>query len=102
MLRPTIMRHSCAARTDQGRVKLISGREKRYGGVRGTDLTFPSVWHERPPRDRLHRAASNLRRCDSSALDPARPEITALAPVTQHELIFRRWGLGDRHSRGLA
>ena len=26
----------------------------------------------------------------------------ALAHVTQHDLIFRRWGLGERHSTGLA
>ena len=26
----------------------------------------------------------------------------ALAQVTQHDLIFRRWGLGERHSTGLA
>jgi SpoVK/Ycf46/Vps4 family AAA+-type ATPase len=26
---------------------------------------------------------------------------TALAQVTQHELIFRNWGLGERHSTGL-
>jgi SpoVK/Ycf46/Vps4 family AAA+-type ATPase len=27
---------------------------------------------------------------------------TALAQVTQHELIFNRWGLGERHPTGLA
>jgi SpoVK/Ycf46/Vps4 family AAA+-type ATPase len=27
---------------------------------------------------------------------------TALAQVTQHDLIFRRWGLGERHTSGLA
>jgi SpoVK/Ycf46/Vps4 family AAA+-type ATPase len=27
---------------------------------------------------------------------------TALAQVTQHDLIFNRWGLGDRHPTGLA
>jgi SpoVK/Ycf46/Vps4 family AAA+-type ATPase len=27
---------------------------------------------------------------------------TALAQVTQHDLIFRRWGLGERHATGLA
>jgi SpoVK/Ycf46/Vps4 family AAA+-type ATPase len=27
---------------------------------------------------------------------------TALAQVTQHDLIFNRWGLGDRHPAGLA
>src|SRR2546423_717403 len=27
---------------------------------------------------------------------------TALAQVTQHDLIFNRWGLGERHSAGLA
>lgn len=27
---------------------------------------------------------------------------TALAQVTQHDLIFKRWGLGERHSSGLA
>ena len=27
---------------------------------------------------------------------------TALAQVTQHELIFKRWGLGERHTSGLA
>src|SRR3569623_3131492 len=27
---------------------------------------------------------------------------TALAQVTKHDLIFKRWGLGERHSSGLA
>src|SRR4026209_1887601 len=27
---------------------------------------------------------------------------TALAQVTQHDLIFNRWGLGERHPAGLA
>jgi SpoVK/Ycf46/Vps4 family AAA+-type ATPase len=41
---------------------------------------------------------------DDVILPPAtrRALDTALAQVTQHDLIFRRWGLGERHSTGLA
>ena len=40
---------------------------------------------------------------DDVILPPAtrRALETALAQVTQHELIFRSWGLGERHSTGL-
>ena len=33
---------------------------------------------------------------------PRRALYTALAQVTQHDLIFNRWGLGERHPTGLA
>ena len=41
---------------------------------------------------------------DDVILPPAtrRAVENALAQVTQHDLIFRRWGLGERHSTGLA
>ena len=41
---------------------------------------------------------------DDVILPPAtrRALDNALAHVTQHDLIFRRWGLGERHSTGLA
>jgi SpoVK/Ycf46/Vps4 family AAA+-type ATPase len=41
---------------------------------------------------------------DDVILPPAtrRALETALTQVTQHELIFKRWGLGERHSTGLA
>jgi SpoVK/Ycf46/Vps4 family AAA+-type ATPase len=41
---------------------------------------------------------------DDVILPPAtrRALDTALAQVTQHDLIFKRWGLGERHSTGLA
>jgi SpoVK/Ycf46/Vps4 family AAA+-type ATPase len=41
---------------------------------------------------------------DDVILPPAtrRALDTALAQVTQHDLIFNRWGLGDRHPTGLA
>jgi SpoVK/Ycf46/Vps4 family AAA+-type ATPase len=41
---------------------------------------------------------------DDVVLPPAtrRALDNALAQVTQHDLIFRRWGLGERHSTGLA
>lgn len=41
---------------------------------------------------------------DDVILPPAtrRDLETALAQVTQHDLIFKRWGLGERHSTGLA
>jgi hypothetical protein len=53
--------------------QLISNREKRYGGAGDADPIFASVWHERPPRDRVHCAAPSVRRCNSAAYDPARP-----------------------------
>jgi hypothetical protein len=31
--------------------ELISDREKGYGVAGGADPIFPSLWHERPPRD---------------------------------------------------
>src|SRR5881628_787305 len=41
---------------------------------------------------------------DDVILPPAtrRALDTALAQVTQHDLIFNRWGLGERHPTGLA
>ena len=44
------------------------------------------------------------RTLDDVILPPAtrRALDTALAQVTQHDLIFKRWGLGERHPTGLA
>jgi SpoVK/Ycf46/Vps4 family AAA+-type ATPase len=50
------------------------------------------------------QAVAPRRTFDDVILPPAtrRALDTALAQVTQHDLIFKRWGLGERHSSGLA
>ena len=53
---------------------------------------------------RAVEAVAPRRTFDDVILPPAtrRALDTALAQVTQHDLIFKRWGLGERHSSGLA
>jgi SpoVK/Ycf46/Vps4 family AAA+-type ATPase len=53
---------------------------------------------------RAVESVESRRTFDDVILPPAtrRALDTALAQVTQHDLIFNRWGLGDRHPTGLA
>jgi SpoVK/Ycf46/Vps4 family AAA+-type ATPase len=53
---------------------------------------------------RAVESIESRRTFDDVILPPAtrRALDTALAQVTQHDLIFNRWGLGDRHPTGLA
>jgi SpoVK/Ycf46/Vps4 family AAA+-type ATPase len=53
---------------------------------------------------RAVESIATRRTFDDVILPPAtrRALDTALAQVTQHDLIFNRWGLGDRHPTGLA
>ncbi len=51
----------------------------------------------------LISACYNARNLDDVILPPAtrRALETALAQLTQHDLIFKTWGFGERHSTGL-
>jgi SpoVK/Ycf46/Vps4 family AAA+-type ATPase len=80
---------------------LISGREKRYG------KPVPPISFSRLFGISGRSAVDSIvprRTCDDVILPPStrRALDNALAQVTQHDLIFRRWGLGERHSTGLA
>ena len=65
------------------------------------DPLYTPVWHYCAPCSRVDRAAPNLRRCNSARGHQASPRYS-LAQVTQHDLIFKHWGLGERHPTGLA
>ena len=56
------------------------------------------------PRRRTTESIAPRRTFDDVILPPAtrRALDAALAQVTQHDLIFNRWGLGERHPTGLA
>src|SRR5690606_37371089 len=62
---------------------------------------LPPLRRQQPEDLRLHRSATDLRRRDPAAGDEARADL-ALAQVTTHDLVFRRWGLAERHPGGTA
>ncbi|HET6169870.1 MAG TPA: ATP-binding protein [Terracidiphilus sp.] len=64
-------------------------------------LPFPRLFG---PNNRAVESTVPRRTFDDVILPPTtrRALETALAQVTQHDLIFNRWGLGERHPTGLA
>jgi SpoVK/Ycf46/Vps4 family AAA+-type ATPase len=87
--------------SDRGAVLLLAARDTRYGGG------VASIPFTRLFGTSGRRAVESIvprRTFDDVILRPAtrRALDTALAHVTQHDLIFNRWGLGERHPTGLA
>ena len=84
-----------------GADQIDSGRGKRYGGL-VVPISFSRLFGTSG-----RRAIDSIvpRRTFDDVILPLstrRALDNALAQVTQHDLIFRRWGLGERHSTGLA
>jgi SpoVK/Ycf46/Vps4 family AAA+-type ATPase len=80
---------------------LLAALDKRYRG------SVPPIPFSRLFGTSARRAVESIvprRTFDDVILPPAtrRALDTALAQVTQHDLIFDRWGLGERHPTGLA
>src|SRR5438552_2818913 len=94
------MRLAAEPPSDRGAILLLAARDRRYG----------EAWRRSHSRVCSARAAAAVesivprRTFDDVILPPAtrRALDTALAQVTQHDLIFNRWGLGERHPTGLA
>ena len=66
-------------------------------------LSLPRLFGERPARRTVESIVP--RRTFADVILPAGTRRTldmALAQVTSHDLIFNRWGLGDRHPTGMA
>ena len=87
--------------SDRGAVLLLAARDRRYGGG-VAPIPFTRLFGTSG-----RRAVESIvprRTFDDVILPPAtrRALDTALAQVTQHDLIFTRWGLGERHPTGLA
>ena len=87
--------------SDRGGVLLLAARDRRYGGG-VAPIPFTRLFGTSG-----RRAVESIvprRTFDDVILPPAtrRALDTALAQVTQHDLIFNRWGLGERHPTGLA
>ena len=84
-----------------GAVLLLSARYKRYVGA-VAPIPFTRLFGMSGPR--AVESIVSRRTFDDVILPPAtrRALDTALAQVTQHDLIFNRWGLGERHPTGLA
>ena len=82
-------------------VLLLAAPDRRYGGG-VAPIPFTRLFGTSG-----RRAVESIvprRTFDDVILPPAtrRALDTALAQVTQHDLIFNRWGLGERHPTGLA
>src|SRR3974377_1346504 len=83
----------------RGAVAFSPGR--RYGGA-VAPIPFTRLFATSGRR--AVESIVSHRTFDDVILPPAtrRALDTALAQVTQHDLIFNRWGLGERHPTGLA
>src|SRR4029450_8575945 len=91
----------CKPRSDRGTVLLLAAPDKGDGGG-VAPIPFTRLFGTSG-----RRAVESIvprRTFDDVILPPAtrRALDTALAQVTQHDLIFNRWGLGERHPTGLA
>lgn len=88
-------------RSDGEEPLLISALKKRYGG---TVAPIPFSRFFGTSNRRAVESIVPRRTFDDVILPPAtrRALDAALAQVTQHDLIFNRWGLGERHPTGLA
>ena len=80
---------------------MLAARDRRYGGG-VAPIPFTRLFGTSG-----RRAVESIvprRTFDDVILPPAtrRALDAALAQVTQHDLIFNRWGLGERHPTGLA
>jgi AAA+ superfamily predicted ATPase len=85
----------------RGAVRLLADRNRRYGGGMAP-IPFMRLFGTSG-----RRAVESIvpRRTFEDVILPhatRRALDTALAQVTQHDLIFNRWGLGERHPTGLA
>jgi SpoVK/Ycf46/Vps4 family AAA+-type ATPase len=80
---------------------LRSVQHRRYGGA-VAPIPFTRLFGTNGRR--AVESIVSRRTFDDVILPPAtrRALETALAQVTQHDLIFNHWGLGDRHPTGLA
>ena len=78
------------------------GRQTAHNGMNVWISAAETVRSPRgsEPRCRVDRAAAHVSGRHPSAAHPA-PLDQALAQVTSHDLIFNRWGLGERHPTGL-